>query len=132
MGTSFSSARIWYKAVPSRDASFLEAVVNGESRKGPVLVRPVTGSNSPGPKLKDAEAQTETGRGGLAIIFLSLPSFLLRPLCFVLLLLLSLAYSRLWRKECARPGGSFLLPAFFFPAQRALDTTHQALGFGSL
>lgn len=98
------------------------------------MVRPVTGSTSPSSKLKDAEAKTETGRGGLAIIFLSFPSFLLRPLCFVfliLLLVLSLAYSRLWRKECSRPGGSFLLPArggsLFLPSSVGLGHSTPSL-----
>lgn len=101
--------------------------MNGGAHKGPLLFRPDTGSTSPSPRLKDAKTKTEAGRGRLVIILLSLPSFLLRPLCFmffVFLLVLSLAYSRLWRKECARPSRSFLFPArgggLFIPSSAGL------------
>lgn len=136
----FSSACVWYKAHPSRQAAFPGAAMNGGSRKGLGLLRPAAGSTSPSPRLKDAESKAQTGRGGLAISLLSLPSFLLRPLCFLFFCFSSC--SSLWpmadcggRNAPGLLGPSCFLPgmgSFLFPAQLGLDTTHQALGFGSL
>lgn len=55
---------------------------------------------------------------------------------FLVFLVLSLDYSRLWRKECARPSMSVLLPGkgggLFIPSSPGLGHNTQASGFGNL